>query len=127
MKLDTTTDPYDPPYLYSAVVGSLFFAHTLSRPDISFAMSAMVQISSNPHRSHFRIMDHIYRYISSTLNLALCFDGSSSTLVLEAYADADYAEDITNRKSRMGSVLLLNDIPVAWYSHKQTCVATSTT
>jgi hypothetical protein len=46
---------------------------------------------------------------------------------LEAYADADYAGDVTDRKSRTGTLLLLNRTPVTWCSRKQACVATSTT
>jgi hypothetical protein len=46
--------------------------------------------------------------------------------LLESYADADYVGDITDMKSRIRTILMLNNTPVAWYSHKQTCVATST-
>ena len=47
--------------------------------------------------------------------------------VLLAYTDADYAGDLNDRKSRSGSVLLLNSGPVLWISRKQPCTATSTT
>ena len=43
------------------------------------------------------------------------------------YGDADYASDITFRKSRTGTILLLNGAPVAWCNRKQNCVATFTT
>ena len=64
----------------------------------------------------------IFRYVAGTLDLVLCYDGNCSTIV-----DADYGGDITDRKSLTGTLIMLNHAPVAWYSCKQNCVATSTT
>ena len=108
-------------------MGCLLFAQTLSRPDISYAMSMVAQFSANPQRSHYQAVIRIFRYLAGALNLALCFGHHTGSLLLEGYGDADYASDITDRKSRTGTILLLSGAPVAWCSRKQQCVATSTT
>ena len=90
-------------------------------------MSTVAQFSANPQRSHYQAVARIFRYLAGTLNFALCFGNQDGHLLLEGYGDADYAGDIIDRKSRTGTILLLNGAPVAWCSRKQNCVATSTT
>jgi hypothetical protein len=45
---------------------------------------------------------------------------------VEAYSDADWADNKSDRKSVSGGLVLLNGIPVSWPCKKQTCVALST-
>jgi hypothetical protein len=128
VKLNDTVEPsHDAPYSYSSAVGSLMFVQTLSRPDISYAVNSAAKFTSHPQRAHYVAVNRIFRYLVGTLNLAICYDGNKGTNTLAAYADADYASDITDRKSRTGTLVLLNDAPISWCSRKQACVATSTT
>jgi hypothetical protein len=117
-KLDDTKESFEPPFTYLVAVGCLLFAQMLSRPDISFAVSVVAQFSANPQRSHFAAVTRIYRYIVGTLDLALCFDGNNGPPLLEAYADIDYAGDLTDWKSCTETLLLVSNVPVAWYSWK---------
>jgi hypothetical protein len=43
-----------------------------------------------------------------------------------AYVDADHAHDQETRRSVTGILLLINNIPVKWYSKRQNTVETST-
>jgi hypothetical protein len=43
-----------------------------------------------------------------------------------AYADASWANDLTDRRSTSGALIKLFGNPVVWLTNKQTCVATST-
>jgi hypothetical protein len=45
---------------------------------------------------------------------------------IEAYSDADWADNKSDRKSVSGGLVLLNGVPVSWTCKKQTCVALST-
>lgn len=47
-------------------------------------------------------------------------------VLVEAYSDADYAADKTDRKSVTGGVLMVGGIIVGWICKKQNCVALST-
>ena len=55
------------------------------------------------------------------------FDGlhffSNSSLTLQAYSDADWAGDPTDRRSTTGYCFLLGDSLISWRSKKQTVVA----
>ena len=127
VKFDHNIEPFQPPFLYSVVVGCLLFSQTLGHPDINCVDSTVAQFSANLQRSHYRVVARIFRYLACTLNLALCFGNHDGPLLLEGYGDAEYAGDITSCKSRTGTILLLNGAQLAWCSRKQNCVATSTT
>ena len=45
---------------------------------------------------------------------------------ITAFSDSDYANDMPSRRSRTGTLFLLNGGPVAWLSQKQTTISTST-
>jgi hypothetical protein len=114
IKLDDAQEPPEAvKFEYLATVGSLFFAQTLSRLDISFVVSLVAQFSSNPQRSHFQVVSHIFRYSIETVDLSLCYNDHGGDNILEAYADAAYAGDVTDRKSRSGSLLIFNKTLVA--------------
>ena len=46
-------------------------------------------------------------------------------LIMITYVDADHAGDKTNRRSRTGFIIYLNNAPIYWLSKKQTSVETS--
>ena len=50
----------------------------------------------------------------------------SDTLEIEEYSDADFAEDIDNRKSTSGYVFTLAGGAISWKSPKQSVTASST-
>ncbi|XP_058220572.1 uncharacterized mitochondrial protein AtMg00810-like [Rhododendron vialii] len=51
---------------------------------------------------------------------------STSSLTFQAYADADWAGDISDRKSTSGFCIFLGDSLISWKSKKQSVVARST-
>nr|PNR49417.1 hypothetical protein PHYPA_011313 [Physcomitrium patens] len=62
-----------------------------------------------------------------TLDFKLVFSGTTSPTLLTAFADADYAADLDDRKCRSGYILFLNRGPISWGSEKQACLIDSTT
>ena len=46
-------------------------------------------------------------------------------VILRLFVDADYAGDNSNRRSRTGFFVFLNEAPIAWFSKKQTRVENS--
>lgn len=45
---------------------------------------------------------------------------------ITCFVDADYAHDVVTRRSVTGTLLLVNNMPVAWVSKRQKTVETST-
>jgi len=66
------------------------------------------------------------RYLKESVDKGILY-GSNNALVLKAFSDADYAGDLTDRKSTTGYVILLGDSPIAWCSKKQKIVSVSKT
>ena len=73
--------------LYRGMIGSLLYL-TASRPDIMFATTMCARFQANPKESHLSAVKRIFRYLKSTLNLALWYPRDSE-LNLFGYTDAD--------------------------------------
>jgi hypothetical protein len=72
-------------------------------------------------------MKELFRYLKGTSHLGLCYSKTANPHQPIAYCDADFAADLTDRKSRTGYAIFLNGGPVIWSSQKQTVTAISTT
>lgn len=116
-----------PVFPYQELVGSLLYVQIATRPDITHAVNKVSQFSNNYRQIHCTAVSRIAKYLRGTSDFSLCYDGSEGSNVLKAYADADFAGDLDDRKSRSGCVILFNKAPILWLSRKQMCTATSTT
>ena len=79
-----------------------------------------------PRSPHYAAVIRILRYLKGTILDSLHFS-SHSSLTLQAYSDADWAGDPTDRRSITGYCFLLGDSLISWRSKKQTVVACSST
>lgn len=97
-----------------------------TRPDIAFACSQLSQFGNCFNNTHWLALKRILRYLAGTLNYCLCFYRSNN-LDITAYADADWANCIVDRKSYTGFLVKLGRNVINWESRKQRCVALSST
>ena len=82
---------------------------------------------NNPGEAHWIACKRILRYLKGTQDTGLIFRGNNSKeFTIEAYSDADWAGDTTDRKSTTGFVIMINDSVVSWLSKKQSTIALST-
>ena len=84
-------DPVDK-QRYQALIGSLAYAVTATRPDSAQALGSVNQFSSNPSGEHWQsVGEHwqsvkrILRYIKGTLDWGIQFDGSKEEGVQREY------------------------------------------
>ncbi|GFZ15868.1 hypothetical protein Acr_25g0002770 [Actinidia rufa] len=112
------------PTLYRELVGCLVYL-TVTRPDISYAVHIISQYVSAPRSTHWAALLRIMRYVCGTVYQSLLLS-STLSLILRAYADADWAGDISDRKSTSGFCVFLCDSLVSWKSKKQSVVPRST-
>lgn len=110
---------------YRSLIGTLMFLAVSTRPDISYAVSMLSRFNNNPHFVHFSAAKHILRYLKGTVDYGIIFKKSNQPLV--GYSDADWANDLNDRRSYTGFVFLLANGPVAWEARKQPTVALSST
>ena len=124
-KYDGSTSP-DQIKLYQKKVGSLIYASTVTRPDISRAVSHLAEFMTNPGPHHMKAIDHLLFYISQSKDLCIEYSGSSISNILHCSADAAFGNSV-DRRSVQGFVFKLFNGPVHWNSCKQSTVTTSST
>jgi len=141
-KNDTTSPKLDEPadrQRFMEIVGTLMYAAISSRPDISHAVHYLASNMVAPTARHMLAADRVLRYLAGSKAIGLAFGSHNGDSVADsrghgtqvqidvcAYADADWANDRTDRKSISGWVAKLNGDPVSWSSKKQRVVSLST-
>ena len=111
---------------YQLVIGSLLYIMLGTRPDIAFTVIWMSQFCSNPSQEHLSRALYIVRYLGSTKNLALQFNGANHNGFL-GYTDSNWAANPDDCKSITEYVLFLANSPVSWLTRQQKTVALSST
>ena len=112
--------------MYQAVVGSLLYLSTKTRPDIAFAVTSAARFCASPTKEHWTAVKRILRYLNGSRQLGLLYRANTLNEEITGFSDADWAGDVGDRKSTSGYVFLLGGAAVSWKSAKQTTVALST-
>ena len=118
-------DPLPNPTRYRHLVGSLVYL-VVTRPDISYHVHILSQFVSAPTSVHYSHLLHVIRYLRGTISQRLFFPCSSS-LELQAYSDATWASDPSDRRSLSAYCVFLGGSLIAWKTNKQTAVSRSST
>ena len=114
---------------YISMVGSLLYASTSTRPDISYSVGVLSRYMHNPGLQHVVACKRVLRYMKGTTDIGLEYNTSNikpDEFNIEAYTDADWAGDIDERRSTTGWIIKLNGCTVSWSSKRQTTPALST-
>ena len=110
---------------YRSIVGGLQDL-TLTRPDISFAINKVCQYLHAPTTQHWTAVKRILRYVKGTADIGLKIKQSSSWLI-SAFSDADWAGCLDDRKSTGGFAVFLGSNLISWSARKQATVSRSST
>ncbi|RVX04154.1 putative mitochondrial protein [Vitis vinifera] len=85
---------------YQRLVGKLIYL-SHARPDIAYVVSVVSQFMHCPSEDHMDVVMRILRYLKSSPGKGLMFS-KNGHLNVAGYIDADWAGNITNRKSTLG-------------------------
>ncbi|XP_050238307.1 secreted RxLR effector protein 161-like [Mercurialis annua] len=91
---------------YASVVGSLMYAQTCTRPEISFVVGMLGRYQSNPGLDHWKAAKKVLRYLQDTKDHMLTFRRSNHLKVI-GYSDSDYTGCVDTRKSTFGYLFQL--------------------
>ncbi|UYV67856.1 hypothetical protein LAZ67_5002259 [Cordylochernes scorpioides] len=111
---------------YQQLIGSLFYLSVVSRPDIAAPVCILSSRNQNPRNCDWNAAKRIVRYLKTTKELELRISNQKPP-TLEAYSDATWASDNTDRKSLSGNLFQLRSNPISWMTGKQGCVSLSST
>jgi len=112
---------------YRQLIGCLMYVMLTSRPDLCASVSYLSQFQSCPTEVHWKHAKRVLRYIKGTLEYGLVFRAKDSAPVIEAFADADWANDPTDRRSLTGYLFRVCSAAVSWLTRKQSTIALSST
>jgi Reverse transcriptase (RNA-dependent DNA polymerase) len=107
---------------YQRLVGKLIYL-TVTRPDISFAVSLVSQFMHAPKTPHLDAINRILRYLKGTPGKGIWMK-NNGTNDLYGYSDADWTGSF-DRKSTTGFCTFVGGNLVTWKSKKQNVVAQS--
>ena len=91
---------------YASTVGSLMYAQTCTRPDISFAVGMLGRYQSNSGMDHWKAAKIVMRYLQGINDFLLTFRRFDS-LEVTSYSDSNFARCIDSRKSTFGYLFML--------------------
>jgi histone deacetylase 1/2 len=110
---------------YRSIVGALQYL-TLTRPNLCFSVNKVCQFLHAPTTEHWTTVKRILRYVQGTLKIGITFTRSSSML-LNAFSDADWAGSLDDRRSTGGFAIFIGPNLVSWNAKKQASVSRSST
>uniref|UniRef100_A0A0A9CUY6 Reverse transcriptase Ty1/copia-type domain-containing protein n=1 Tax=Arundo donax TaxID=35708 RepID=A0A0A9CUY6_ARUDO len=119
----TDGEPLSDPTRYCHIVGSLVYLG-VTRPDILYSVHILSQFVSAPTQLHYSHLLRVLHYLRGTISRRLFFPHSSS-LHLQAYSDAIWASDSSDRRSLYAYCVFLGGSLFAWKTKKQTAVSRS--
>ena len=89
---------------YQSIIGSLLYLMIRTHPDITFAVTHLLQFSTNPTKDHYKAAQHICRYLVGTCDYKLVYTREEDK-GLVTYTDSDWAADKIRRCSITGYFL----------------------
>jgi hypothetical protein len=102
---------------YSQMIGSLMHRASVTKPNISFAMSKLSQFTSNLRDDHWCALEQVIHYLVGTMDYGIHYSGYPA--VLEGYSDANWISDVAELYATIGYVFTHGSAAVSWRSCKQ--------
>ncbi|KAB2602711.1 hypothetical protein D8674_003716 [Pyrus ussuriensis x Pyrus communis] len=116
---DLVPDGYEEVWVQAELI---YLSHTM--PDIAYAISVVSQFMHSPSDTHIGAVECILQYLKSSPGRGIMFSKNGHCRI-EGYTDADWAMNITDRRSTSGYLTFVGGNLVTWLSKKQKVVALS--
>ncbi|GKB67510.1 retrotransposon protein, putative, ty1-copia subclass [Tanacetum coccineum] len=92
---------------YALAVGSIMYAMTYTRPNVSFALSMVSRHQQNPDEGHWKVVKNILKYLRNSKDRFLVYNREEE-LRVTGYYDTSWQTDKDDSRSQSGWVFLLN-------------------
>lgn len=101
---------------YQQLVGSLMYLAVLTRPDITFSVGSLSQFNNCYNSEHWSYAKRVLKYLKKTKHFGLTYNKNSDSKLV-GYVDADWGNDVVDRKSTLAYVLLCQ--VVQYHGHQR--------
>lgn len=108
---------------YREIIGSLMYCATMTRPDITYAVSMLSQFLKTPRTTHLKAAKCVLCYLSGTRDLKLLLGGNSS---VAGFSDTDWASHL-HCHLISGFAYFVGLGAVSWSVKKQPIITLSST
>ncbi|KAJ8575401.1 hypothetical protein ON010_g3812 [Phytophthora cinnamomi] len=110
---------------YRALIGCLLYITTCTRPDVAYIVTQLSRFLENPGQQHWKAAVRVLRYLKSTRDVGIVYNGNEEKIVVEAYTDADWGSNLDDRRSVSGTMVMISGAPMVFKSKYQRTVALS--
>ncbi|XP_055526933.1 uncharacterized protein LOC129719564 [Wyeomyia smithii] len=110
---------------YRELVGCLMYVTLTTRPDLFAAVNYCSQFQSCLTDEHWAHLKRILRYVKGSLDIGLKFQADDEAPVLSVFCDADWANNVVDRRSVTGYILKVFGCTAVWGTKKQQSVSLS--
>jgi hypothetical protein len=101
----TCTSPDVDATLYCHLVGSLLYL-THTHPDLSFVVGLVSRNMQTPHETHWKETKRILRYVWGIVQFRIHYSSRGNPLLV-GFTDADWVDDLDDKKCTTGYVFIL--------------------
>ncbi|KAI9905230.1 hypothetical protein PsorP6_013904 [Peronosclerospora sorghi] len=109
------------PYRY--LIGCLLYITTCTRPDFAYMVTQLSRFLENPGLLHWKAAICVLRYLKTTHEYGILYQGGTGTVKVEAFSDADWGTKIDDRRSVSGVFVMIGNAPVVFKSKFERTVA----
>ena len=117
--------------LYRSIIGSLAYASTGTRPDLTFTVTYQSQFLVSPKPEYMNAARRVLKYLLKTIDWDLLYPYTSENarhpFALEGYVDSSWGACPLTTRLHMGYMFRLAGCTISWKARKQRSVTTSTT
>uniref|UniRef100_A0A1Y1MQF0 Endonuclease n=2 Tax=Photinus pyralis TaxID=7054 RepID=A0A1Y1MQF0_PHOPY len=110
---------------FRELIGCLMYLSLATRPDISFAVNYLSKYQDRATDEMWTYLKKILRYLKKNKHIEIEFVRETN-ISLNCFVDADWGNDINDRKSVTGFLFKLGGNLIHWATKKQNCITLST-
>ncbi|KAI9907671.1 hypothetical protein PsorP6_002969 [Peronosclerospora sorghi] len=99
---------------YRSLIGCLLYITTCTRPDVPYMVTQLSRFLENPGLLHWKAAIRVLRYLKTTREYGILYQGGTGTVTVEAFSDADWGTNIDDRRSVSGVLVMIGNAPVVF-------------
>ncbi len=112
---------------YQSQIGSIMYMMLGTHPNIAYVVGALSQYLANHGPDHLTAVNCVLKYLNSTKDYKLIYNGESKESDFIAYCDSDWAGDPCDHWLTSSYVFKIAGAAVSWSSKKQSSTTLSST